>query len=73
MAGGEHVGTKCISQYKPGSGKGKRERLVLGIIMGRTTPVLYMERVDNPNLEYNNGYRGRQMHGIIQGNLYVPN
>ena len=34
------MGTKCISQYKPGSGKGQRESLVLGIIMGRTTPQL---------------------------------
>ena len=62
-----------ISRYKPGSGKGKRERLVLGIIMGRTTSLLYMERVDNPNLEDHIGHRVRQMHSLIQVSLYMPN
>ena len=67
--GGDHVGKKWISQYKPCSGKGQRESLVLGIIMARKTPLPYMKRVENPNLQDHNFHRGRQMHGIIQGSL----
>ena len=44
---------------------------MLGVIMGRTTPLIYMERFANTKLEGRSGHRGGQMNEIVQGSLYM--